>query len=85
MNVLTVKKKLFICEITIYIYIYEMGRQGQPGRPGRPGRCQRPVYPERLGRPKLFAKTAKLNFAARPAANLICLDSGRNSGMLNNQ
>ena len=56
-----------------------MGRQGHLGRPGR---WQRPVYFERfgrLGRPKMFAKTAKPNFGARPPANLPCLDSGRNN------
>ena len=59
------KKKLFICEITIYIY--EMGRLG---RLKRPGRNNVPDVLNVLHVLKTFAKTAKPNFGARPAANL---------------
>ena len=69
MNILTVYKKLFICDVTIYIFVYKVSRLG---------RINVPNFLNVLHVLKTFAKTAKPNLGARPAANLPVQTSGRN-------
>ena len=67
MNVLTNKKKLFICEVAIYIY--EMERQE---RLARVERCQRSSRSQRL--PKLpnlsFGKRSRQTFLLNLSRNI---------------
>ena len=55
------------------MYIYIWG-----GKSETSGTCQYPERFERFARPGTFAKTAKRNFGARPAANLFVQTLGRN-------
>ena len=62
MNVLTVKKKLFICEVTTYIY--EVERQERLGTSDTSGTLPTfPTFPT-------FAQTAKFKFWQTFSANL---------------
>ena len=73
MNVLTVKKILFICEISIYIY-----RMGRQKRLKRPGRCQRFECFHRFARPGTFTQIAKPKFWQTSRGSFFLLNSGRN-------